>query len=84
MGGRVPVLFDSGIRRGADAFKALARGARAVLLGRVYAWGLGAAGEAGVREVVTNFLADLDLTLALCGSRAVAELDRTYLVGAAG
>jgi lactate 2-monooxygenase len=80
VGGRVPVLFDSGIRRGADAFKALALGARAVLLGRVYAWGLGAAGEAGVREVVANFLADFDLTLALCGCGAVAALDRTYLV----
>lgn len=80
VGGRVPVLFDSGIRRGADAIKALALGARAVLLGRVYAWGLGAAGEAGVREVVANFLADFDLTLALSGCRAVGELDRTCLV----
>ena len=78
-GGRVPVFFDSGIRRGADAFKALALGARAVLLGRVYVWALGAAGEAGVREFVTNFLADFDVTLALSGIRSVAELDRSCL-----
>jgi lactate 2-monooxygenase len=77
--GRVPVLFDSGIRRGSDAIKALALGACAVLLGRVFAWGLGVAGEAGVHEVVTNFVADFDLTLALCGCRSVKELNRSYL-----
>src|SRR5258708_21371097 len=65
--GRIPVLFDSGIRRGADVFKALALGARAVLLGRLYLWGLAVAGEQGVRDVVLNLLADLDLTLALSG-----------------
>ena len=82
--GRAPVLFDSGIRRGADAIKALALGARAVLLGRVYAWGLGVAGEAGGRDGVTNFLAEFDFTLALCGCRAVKELDRSYLAREAG
>ena len=60
--GRVPVLFDSGIRRGSDVFKALALGAQAVLLGRPYMWGLALAGESGVRDVLLNLLADLDLT----------------------
>lgn len=77
---RVPVLFDSGIRRGADAFKALALGAKAVLLGRPYMWGLGLAGEDGVRDVLLNFLADLDLTLALSGQDAVAALDPSVLL----
>ncbi|NHN58479.1 MULTISPECIES: alpha-hydroxy-acid oxidizing protein [Halorussus] len=73
------VLFDSGIRRGADAVKALALGADAVLLGRPYVYGLAIDGEAGVREVVRNFLADLDLTLALSGRDSVAELDESVL-----
>jgi isopentenyl diphosphate isomerase/L-lactate dehydrogenase-like FMN-dependent dehydrogenase len=73
--GRVPVLFDSGIRRGADVFKALALGARAVLLGRPYLWGLAVAGEAGVREVLLNLVADLDLTMALSGYTCCRELD---------
>ena len=81
--GRIPVLFDSGIRRGSDAFKALALGAKAVLLGRPYLWGLAVAGEAGVRDVVLNFLADLDLTLALSGYASPAELNRTALVKSA-
>ena len=72
--GKVPVLFDSGIRRAADIIKAIALGARAVLLGRPYMWGLALAGEAGVREVLTNLLADLDLTLALSGYRSFSEL----------
>jgi len=80
VGGKIPILFDSGIRRGADAFKALALGATAVLLGRLYVWGLGVAGEAGVRDVLHNFLADFDLTLGLSGYASVAELDRSALV----
>jgi lactate 2-monooxygenase len=80
--GRIPVLLDSGIRGGADIFKALALGARAVLLGRPYVYGLALAGEAGVREVVTNFMADIDLTLGLAGCRTVAEIDTEALVRA--
>jgi isopentenyl diphosphate isomerase/L-lactate dehydrogenase-like FMN-dependent dehydrogenase len=72
--GRIPVLLDGGVRRGADACKALALGASAVLLGRLYAWGLALAGEAGVREVLLNFLADLDLTLGLAGCSTPADL----------
>src|ERR1700674_376109 len=77
--GRVPVLFDSGIRHGADVFKALALGARAVLLGRVYLWGLAVAGEEGVRDVLLNLAADLDLTMALSGYTCCRELDSSAL-----
>jgi len=77
--GRVPVLFDSGIRRGADVFKALALGARAVLLGRLYMWGLAVAGEEGVRDVLLNLVADLDLTLGLSGYTSCRELDACAL-----
>jgi lactate 2-monooxygenase len=78
--GRIPVLLDSGIRSGADIFKALALGARAVLLGRPHVYGLALAGEAGVREVVTNFMADFDLTMGLAGCRSVAEITSDTLV----
>ncbi|HXR97628.1 MAG TPA: alpha-hydroxy-acid oxidizing protein [Terriglobales bacterium] len=71
---RVPILFDSGIRRGADAFKALALGARAVLLGRLFLYGLALDGEAGVGAVLDNFVADFDLTLALSGYSTPGEL----------
>ncbi|MGH2695271.1 MAG: lactate 2-monooxygenase [Actinomycetota bacterium] len=77
--GGFPVLFDSGIRGAADAVKALALGARAVLLGRPYAWGLAVGGEDGVRQVLRSFLAELDLTLALAGCSSVAGLDPSLL-----
>jgi lactate 2-monooxygenase len=72
--GRVPVLLDSGIRGGADIFKALALGATAVLIGRPYCYGLAIAAEAGVREVIQNFQADLDLTLGLSGCASLADV----------
>jgi lactate 2-monooxygenase len=80
VGGRIPVLLDSGIRGGADAFKALALGASAVLIGRPYVYGLAIAGETGVREVIANFAADFELTMGLAGRRAVAEIDSSALV----
>ncbi|OLF11615.1 alpha-hydroxy-acid oxidizing enzyme [Actinophytocola xinjiangensis] len=79
VGDRMAVLFDSGIRTGADVVKALALGARAVLLGRPYVYGLGLGGEDGVRHVVRSLLADLDLTVGLSGHRTVTELDSGVL-----
>jgi isopentenyl diphosphate isomerase/L-lactate dehydrogenase-like FMN-dependent dehydrogenase len=76
---RIPVLFDSGIRYGSDAVKALALGARAVLLGRLYLWGLAVAGEQGVRDIVQNFVAEFDLTLGLSGFKSCKELDASPL-----
>jgi lactate 2-monooxygenase len=76
VGDELPVLFDSGVHGGADAFKALALGARAVLIGRPYAYGLGIAGERGVREVIRNFRADFDLTMGLAGCASLSEITR--------
>jgi len=82
--GRALVLFDGGIRRGADVFKALALGAQAVLLGRPYCWGLAVGGEQGVREVLLNLLADFELTLGLAGCSTCAEVSREFLVEQSG
>jgi isopentenyl diphosphate isomerase/L-lactate dehydrogenase-like FMN-dependent dehydrogenase len=75
-----PVLFDSGVRSGADAFKALALGARAVLIGRPYVWGLALGGEQGVRHVVRGLLAELDLTLALSGYTGLSQVGSDAMV----
>lgn len=80
VGGRVPVLMDSGIRSGADIFKALCLGASAVLIGRPYVWGLALGGEEGVRHVLRWLLADLELTMALSGYRRLDELSPDALV----
>ena len=72
--GRAPVLFDSGIRGGADVFIARALGADAVLLGRPYVYGLAVAGERGVRTVVENVIAELDLTMGLAGRASLDEI----------
>ncbi|WP_276258871.1 alpha-hydroxy-acid oxidizing protein [Haloglomus litoreum] len=77
--GQVPVVFDSGIRRGPDALTALALGADAVAIGRPYIYGLALAGEDGVRDVLRNFLGDLDIGLGLAGYSDVADLDRAAL-----
>ena len=80
--GRVPVLLDSGVRSGADAFRALALGADAVGLGRPYVWGLAAGGEAGVREVIRNFRADFDLTMGLAGCASITDIGRESMAHA--
>ena len=78
--GKALVLFDSGVRHGADVFKALALGARAVLLGRLYIWGVAVAGEQGARDVVLNLIADFDLTMGLSGCKSCGEVSsRTRL-----
>ncbi|MGH3931422.1 MAG: lactate 2-monooxygenase [Pseudonocardiaceae bacterium] len=74
VGGRAPVLLDSGIRCGADVLIALALGAQAVLLGRPWVYGLGLAGQRGVEHVLRTVLGDLDLTLALAGYARPSEL----------
>jgi lactate 2-monooxygenase len=80
VGERAPVLFDSGIRTGADVVVALALGAAAVLLGRPWVYGLGLAGQRGVEHVLRCLLADFDIELALAGYRTPAELNRGALV----
>ena len=79
VGDQLAVLFDSGIRTGADVLKALALGAQAVLLGRPYAYGLAHGGADGVRHVVRSLLADLELTMALSGHRSLDELTPSSL-----
>jgi isopentenyl diphosphate isomerase/L-lactate dehydrogenase-like FMN-dependent dehydrogenase len=77
--GRVPVLLDGGVRRGTDVLKALALGARAVLIGRPYLWGLAAAGETGVRQVLELLRRELELAMALVGCSQVATIDRSLV-----
>ncbi|MFJ4685416.1 lactate 2-monooxygenase [Streptomyces sp. NPDC088789] len=84
VGDRLTVLFDSGIRTGDDIFKALALGARAVLVGRPYAYGLGLDGQPGVEHVIRCLLAELDLTLALSGHTTPTSVTATDLVEGPG
>jgi isopentenyl-diphosphate delta-isomerase len=77
--GEIPIIYDSGIRRGQDVFKALALGAEAVMLGRPYVYGLALESSLGVEEVVKNIIADLDLTMALSGHRDLADIDTSDL-----
>lgn len=74
VGSDLAILLDSGVRSGADAFRALALGADAVLLGRPWVWGLALGGEEGVEEVLRRFLAELDLTMALSGYTRPSDL----------
>ncbi|MES1255367.1 MAG: alpha-hydroxy acid oxidase [Acidobacteriota bacterium] len=81
VGDRIDVLLDGGIRRGSDIAKAVARGAKAVLIGRAYAYGLGAAGGPGVARAIEILKNDLVRTLKLLGCESVAGLNRSYLEG---
>jgi len=76
---RAEILMDGGIRRGSDIAKAICLGARAVLVGRAYAYGLAAAGEAGVARAIAILRADLQRTLALLGCESISELNRSYV-----
>jgi 4-hydroxymandelate oxidase len=78
-GGRVEILMDGGVRRGTDVLKALAFGARAVCIGRPYLWGLAAAGEDGVRDVLRILRQELSLAMALSGRPSIASIDRTLV-----
>jgi len=82
--GRIEVLLDGGIRRGSDIVKALCMGARAVLIGRAYAYGLGAAGGPGVARAIDILRADIVRTLKLLGCASVSDLNRSYLDVPAG
>jgi 4-hydroxymandelate oxidase len=79
VGDELDVLVDGGIRRGTDVLKALALGARAVMIGRPVLWGLTVGGEEGVRRVLELVLADIDTALALAGAPRAAELDRSWV-----
>ena len=79
IGDRIEVLLDGGIRRGSDIVKALCLGARAVMAGRAYAYGLGAAGSAGVARAIEILQTDLVRTLKLLGCGSVADLDQSFL-----
>ena len=78
--GRVPVLVDGGIRRGTDVYKALARGASAVLIGRPYLYGLAVAGAAGVARVVEILRTELEMTMGLMGTATLSEIGRDSLL----
>ena len=80
VGGESEVLVDGGIRRGTDVVKALALGARAVLVGRPMLWGLATAGEAGVRHAIEIIRKEFDIAMALCGCRSVAEIRRDLVL----
>ncbi len=77
--GKIPVLLDSGVRGGADAFKALALGAKAVCIGRPYVYGLTLAGSEGVKAVLRNFMTDFELTMGLAGCKSISEITRDTL-----
>jgi isopentenyl diphosphate isomerase/L-lactate dehydrogenase-like FMN-dependent dehydrogenase len=77
--GRVEILMDGGVRRGSDIAKAICLGARAVLVGRAYAYGLAAAGAAGVSRALDILRSDLERTMKLLGCASIHDLDRSYV-----
>jgi L-lactate dehydrogenase (cytochrome) len=82
VGDRVEVLADGGVRTGLDVVKLMALGARAVLVGRAWAWAVAARGEAGVRHALDVMKADIDVALALTGHASIADVDRAALFAA--
>ena len=76
---QIPVLVDGGVRRGSDAFKAIAYGARAVGIGRPYTWGLAAFGQDGVERVLDILNAELTLTMRQCGTPTLAQITKTHV-----
>ena len=79
--GKVPIVFDSGVRSATDAMKALALGASAVAVARPYVYGLALAGEAGVCEVLRNFQAEFDLSMAVAGLTSIDQITADILFG---
>ncbi len=79
---QIPILLDSGVRSGADVFKAIALGAKAVCIGRPYAYGLAIAGQAGVEAILQHFIADFELTMGLAGCTRVSDITKDMLVSA--
>lgn len=77
--GRIPLLLDGGVRRGTDAFKAIALGASAVLIGRPYIYALATAGALGVAHLLRTLREELEIAMALCGCRTLADIDRSRL-----
>ena len=75
VGGKVDVMLDSGIRRGSDVVKAIALGAKAVMVGRPYLWGLAAGGERGAARALEILRSEIDICLTLLGRRSLADLD---------
>jgi len=78
--GRVPILFDGGVRRGVDVVKALALGATAVMIGRPYLWGLSASGAEGVTRVVQLLVTELEMAMAQCGAASLSQLTRELVL----
>jgi lactate 2-monooxygenase len=83
VGAEFPLILDSVVRTGSDVFKALALGANAATIGRPHIYGLALRGRAGVADVVSNIVAELDLTMALSGVTSPGEIDRAALRRAA-
>ncbi len=82
VGGRAEVILDGGVRRGVDVLKALALGARAVLIGRPAAWGLAASGQAGVERILELLKTELSVAMAIAGVTSVERVPRSLLVPA--
>jgi len=78
--GQIPIMIDGGIRRGSDIFKAMALGATAVGIGRPYAWGLGAFGQAGVESVLDILRREFNITMRGAGARSIAEIGRNFII----